>query len=234
MKTKSLVGLLIIALVTVTSCNQMKNSTLKIGAVTLTTATDTASYALGINMASNVKSMGMDTINLQAFAKAFQDVYEDGKLQITEAESNPILQAYFGTLMEKKAAASLAEGQTWLTENGKKDGVTTTASGLQYEVLREGTGAKPVLTSTVKVHYHGTNLDGSVFDSSVDRGEPVEFPLNGVIQGWSEGVQLMSVGSKYKFYIPGDLAYGPRPPQGSGIAPNATLVFEVELLEIVN
>jgi FKBP-type peptidyl-prolyl cis-trans isomerase len=233
MKTKSLVGLLIIALVTVTSCNQMKNSTLKIGAVKLVTATDTASYALGVNMASNVKTMGMKDINLEAFAKAFQDVYGDEKLQITEAESNPILQAYFSTLMEKQAAESLAEGQTWLAENGKKTGVTTTASGLQYEVLREGTGAKPTAASTVKVHYHGTTTDGKVFDSSVERGEPVEFPLNGVISGWTEGVQLMSIGSKYKFYIPGNLAYGPRPPQGSGIAPNATLIFEVELLEIV-
>jgi FKBP-type peptidyl-prolyl cis-trans isomerase FklB len=232
MKTKSLVGLLIIALVTVTSCNQMKNSTLKIGAVTLTTATDTASYALGVNMASNVKNMGMDEINLEAFAKAFQDVYADEKLQITEAESNPILQAYFTTLMDQKAASSLAEGQTWLAENGKKSGVTTTATGLQYEVMREGTGPKPTAASTVKVHYHGTTTDGKVFDSSVDRGEPVEFPLNGVIPGWTEGVQLMPVGSKYKFFIPGDLAYGPRPPQGSGIAPNATLIFEVELLEI--
>jgi FKBP-type peptidyl-prolyl cis-trans isomerase len=233
MKTKSMVGLLIIALVTVTSCNQMKNSTLKIGAVKLVTPTDTASYALGVNMASNVKNMGMDEINLQVFAKAFQDVYASEKLLITEAESNPILQAYFSKLMETKAASTLAEGQTWLAENGKKSGVTTTASGLQYEVMREGTGAKPTAASTVKVHYHGTTTDGKVFDSSVDRGEPVEFPLSGVIKGWTEGVQLMSVGSKYKFFIPGDLAYGPRPPQGSGIAPNATLVFEVELLEIL-
>lgn len=233
MKTKSMVGLLIIALVTATSCNQMKNSTLKIGAVKLVTPTDTASYALGVNMASNVKNMGMDEINLQVFAKAFQDVYASEKLLITEAESNPILQAYFSKLMETKAASTLAEGQTWLAENGKKSGVTTTASGLQYEVMREGTGAKPTAASTVKVHYHGTTTDGKVFDSSVDRGEPVEFPLSGVIKGWTEGVQLMSVGSKYKFFIPGDLAYGPRPPQGSGIAPNATLVFEVELLEIL-
>jgi FKBP-type peptidyl-prolyl cis-trans isomerase len=232
MKTKSLVGLLILALVTVTSCNQMKNSTLKIGAVKLATPTDTASYALGVNMASNVKNMGMEEINLQAFAKAFQDVYANEKLQITEKESNPILQAYFGTLMEKKAASALAEGQTWLAENAKKAGVKTTASGLQYEVMREGTGPKPMATSTVKVHYHGTTTDGKVFDSSVDRGEPVEFPLNGVIPGWTEGVQLMSVGSKYKFFIPGNLAYGTRPPQGSGIAPNETLLFEIELLEI--
>lgn len=233
MKTKSLVGLLMMALVTVTSCSQSKNSTLKIGAVKLVTPVDTASYALGVNMASNVKNMGLEEINMEAFAKAFQDVYANEKLQITEAESNPILQAFFTSLMEKKAASSLAEGQTWLADNAKKEGVKTTASGLQYEVMREGTGPKPLATNTVKVHYHGTTTDGKVFDSSVDRGEPVEFPLNGVIPGWTEGVQLMSVGSKYKLFIPGDLAYGPRPPQGSGIAPNATLVFEVELLEIV-
>ena len=234
MKTKSLVGLVILALVTVTSCGQMKNSSLKIGAVKLVTTTDTASYALGVNMASNVKNMGMEEINLQVFAKAFQDVYGSEKLQITEAETNPILQAYFSKLMETKAASSLAEGQTWLAENGKKTGVKTTASGLQYEVMRQGTGPKPVAIDTVKVHYHGTSTDGKVFDSSVDRGEPVEFPLTNVIKGWTEGLQLMSVGSKYKFYIPGNLAYGARPPQGSGIAPNATLVFEVELLEILS
>lgn len=233
MKTKSLVGLLIVTLVTVTSCGQMKNSTLKIGAVTLATPVDTASYALGVNIATSVKSNGMDEINLQAFAKAFQDVYANEKLKITAEESNPILQAYFGSLMEKKAASGLAEGQKWLADNAKKSGVTTTASGLQYEVMREGTGPKPTASNTVKVHYHGTTLDGKVFDSSVERGQPVEFPLTNVIKGWTEGVQLMSVGSKYKFYIPGELAYGPRPPQGSGIAPNATLVFEVELLEIM-
>lgn len=233
MKTKSMVGLLIVALVTVTSCNQMKNSTLKVGAVKLVTSTDTASYALGVNMASSVKKMGMEDLNLKILAKAFQDVYANEKLQISEEQSNPILQAYFTNLNEQQAVAGLAEGKKWLEENGKKTGVVTTASGLQYEVMREGTGPKPTADSKVKVHYHGTTTDGKVFDSSVERGEPIEFPLNGVIRGWTEGVQLMSVGSKYKLFIPGELAYGPRPPQGSGIAPNATLIFEVELLEIL-
>ncbi|MDD4645459.1 MAG: FKBP-type peptidyl-prolyl cis-trans isomerase [Bacteroidales bacterium] len=233
MKTKSMVGLLIVTLVTVTSCGQMKNSKLDIGTVKLTTPHDTASYALGVNMAGSVKSMGMDSINIKAFAKGFQDLLNSEKVQITEAESLPILQAYFTSLMEKQAAVALEEGQKWLAENAKKTGVTTTASGLQYEVMREGTGPKPTITNTVKVHYHGTTTDGKVFDSSVERGEPVTFSLNGVIPGWSEGVQLMSVGSKYKLFIPGNLAYGTRPPQGSNIKPNATLIFEVELLEIL-
>jgi FKBP-type peptidyl-prolyl cis-trans isomerase len=116
-------------------------------------------------------------------------------------------------------------------KNGKREGVKTTASGLQYEVLKPGTGAKPAATDTVKVHYHGTLIDGAVFDSSVDRGEPISFPLNGVIKGWTEGVQLMPVGSKYKFVIPSELAYGERG-AGGKIGPNATLIFEVELLAI--
>jgi FKBP-type peptidyl-prolyl cis-trans isomerase FklB len=229
MKTKSLIGLLFLALITVTSCSQSKSG-LKIGAVKLTTAADSASYAIGVNVATGIKGNGMKDINVEALAKAFQDVYADEKLQITAEESNPFLQAYFSTLMETRAADALAEGQKWFADNGKKNGVITTASGLQYEVLREGTGPKPVATSQVKVHYHGTFIDGKVFDSSVDRGEPVTFGLDQVIPGWTEGVQLMTVGSKYKFYVPGNLGYGARPPQG--MEPNATLIFEVELLEI--
>ena len=229
MKTKSLVGLLLLALITVSSCSQTKSG-LNIGAVKLTNAADSASYAIGVNVATGIKGNGMKDLNIEALAKAFQDVYTDGKLQITAEESNPLLQAYFSTLMETRAADALAEGQKWLAENGKKQGVVTTASGLQYEVIREGTGPKPTATSQVKVHYHGTFIDGKVFDSSVDRGEPVTFGLNQVIPGWTEGLQLMSVGSKYKLYVPGNLGYGARPPQG--MEPNATLIFEVELLEI--
>jgi FKBP-type peptidyl-prolyl cis-trans isomerase len=232
MKTKSLVGLMIVTALAVTSCNQMKNSTSKLGPVKLATELDTASYALGVAMANNVKDIGMTEVNINAFAKGFQQVINGEKTDFTLDECNPILQNFFSGIQDKQAEKNLADGKEFLDKNGKKNGITTTASGLQYEVLREGTGAKPAATDTVKVHYHGTLIDGTVFDSSVDRGEPVEFPLNRVIPGWTEGVQLMSVGSKYKFYIPGDLAYGPNPPQGSPIGPNVVLIFDVELLDI--
>jgi FKBP-type peptidyl-prolyl cis-trans isomerase FklB len=124
------------------------------------------------------------------------------------------------------------EGQKYLADNGKRKGVTTTASGLQYEVLKEGTGPKPAVTDSVSVHYHGTLIDGKVFDSSVERGEPTSFPLQGVIRGWTEGLQLMPVGSKWRFYIPSDLAYGDQA-QGDDIPPGSTLIFDVELLGIV-
>lgn len=211
----------------------MKNSTSKIGPVKLATELDTASYALGVNMGNQIKSIGMEEINIMAFAKGFQQVIGGDKTDLTVDETNPILQAYFTNLQNKKAEANLKEGQDWLAANGKKSGVVTTASGLQYEVMREGTGIKPLATDSVKVHYHGTLIDGTVFDSSVDRNEPVEFPLNGVIPGWTEGVQLMSVGSKYKFFIPSELAYGANPRPGGPIEPNMVLIFEVELLDVI-
>ncbi len=232
MKTKTWIGLGIIALLTTTTCGQMENST-KLGKIDLKTETDTASYALGVNIATAIKAQGFDDLNITALAKAFQDVYQDEKLKITNEESEPILQAYFGSLTDKKGQKNLEEGKAFLEKNGKKSGVQTTASGLQYEVITEGTGAKPLATDNVKVHYHGTLIDGTVFDSSVERGEPVEFPLNGVIPGWTEGVQLMSVGSKYKMYIPSELGYGSRVPQGGPIQPNSVLIFEVELIDII-
>lgn len=232
MKTKIWTGLALIALLTTTTCGQ-KNSSMKIGKIDLTSAADTASYALGVNIATAIKSQGFTDLNINALAKAFQDVYGNEKTLITDEQTNPILQSYFSSLSEKAGEKNLQEGRDFLAKNGKKSGVTTTASGLQYEVIKEATGPKPLETSTVKVHYHGTMIDGTVFDSSVDRGEPVSFPLNGVIRGWTEGLQLMSVGSKYKFYIPSELGYGARAPQGSPIGPNSVLIFEVELLEIV-
>ena len=223
-----------LALLTTISCGQMKKSSLDIGQIQLTNLADTASYALGVNMATAMMEQGFEDLNLTAFAKAFQDVYTESKTLISNEETNGILQEYFMSLSDQAGQENLAEGQAFLEKSGKNDGVVTTESGLQYEVITQGTGAKPTAESTVKVHYHGTLIDGTVFDSSVDRGQPVEFPLNGVIPGWTEGVQLMPVGSKYKLYIPSELGYGANVPPGGPIGPNSVLIFEVELIDIIN
>lgn len=220
-------GLLLSVLI---SCNSSKNSMESEG-VNLSNQIDSISYSLGVNIATNIKSQGFDSINAQALAKAVEDVYGNGELLITAESANEVINTYFQAMQAKKTEAATAVGRQFLAENGKREGVTTTASGLQYEVLVEGTGAKPLATDQVTVHYTGTLLNGEVFDSSVERGQPATFPLNGVIPGWTEGLQYMSIGSKYKFYIPSDLAYGPRG-AGGKIGPNETLIFEVELLGI--
>lgn len=196
-----------------------------------------AAYSIGYMTA---KSMSAQVPNLDAksYNKGFQDAYAKKDPSIKEEDMKTILMAYEQKIRkemeekQKKAAAdAVSKGAAYLAENAKKPNVKTTASGLQYEVIKEGTGAKPTATSTVKVHYEGKLVDGTVFDSSIKRGEPVSFPLNQVIPGWTEGVQLMSVGSKYRFVIPANIAYGE---QGGGpIPPNSVLTFEVELLEIV-
>ncbi|MGB1305984.1 MAG: FKBP-type peptidyl-prolyl cis-trans isomerase [Flavobacteriales bacterium] len=192
---------------------------------------DSVSYSLGISVANNLKSSGFESIETQAVASAFSDVFEGNEVKINEEDANMLIQDYFVELSQKKSQEAISTGQAFLDENGKKEGVTTTASGLQFEVLTNGTGATPVETDQVTVHYHGTLVDGTVFDSSVERGQPATFPVNGVIPGWVEALQLMNVGSKYKLYIPSDLAYGERGAGGS-IGPNETLIFEVELLSI--
>ena len=197
------------------------------------TEMEKVSYSLGVNMASSVKSQGLESIDANAVAKAFNDVFEGKDLDISEEESMSILQEFFGKIQAEKSAKANEAGKTYLAENAKKEGVTTTESGLQYEVINSGKGAKPTPSDQVTVHYHGTLLDGTVFDSSVDRGEPATFGVTQVIKGWTEALQLMSIGDKWKLTIPSDLAYGD---QGAGgmIGPGATLVFEVELLGIKN
>ena len=192
---------------------------------------DKASYALGLNIGKNLKTQGLDSINLEAIKKGFEDAFYNDSSLISGEDAERFLNSFFKSLSDKKAAALKEEGEAFLVENAKKEGVTQTASGLQYEVIEMGTGAKPIATDQVKVHYEGTLLNGTVFDSSVKRGEPATFGLNQVIPGWTEGLQLMPEGSKFRFFIPSDLAYGERG-AGGQIAPYSTLIFEVELISI--
>lgn len=197
----------------------------------LKTAVDSLSYAIGILDGNFFKTQGLKNVSANALGQGFSDVMK-GKTIFTPEQADQIVRIELQKNAKKKILPTIEEGQKFCSENLKKPGVKQTASGLQYEVLLEGTGPKPADTSTVKVHYEGFLLNGKKFDSSRDRGDPATFGLNQVIRGWTEGVQLMSVGSKYKFYIPYQLAYGE---QGSGeaIPGGATLVFEVELIEIV-
>ena len=189
------------------------------------------SYSLGVNVAKSVQAQGLESIDAPAIAKAFKDVFEGNDLDISEEEANLVLQDYFTKINNKAQEANIGTGMKFLEENAKKEGVVTTASGLQYTVITKGDGVQPKETDNVTVHYHGTLLDGTVFDSSVERGQPASFPVNGVIPGWVEALQLMNVGSKYKLFIPSNLAYGERG-AGGAIGPNATLIFEVELISI--
>lgn len=185
---------------------------------------DSLSYSVGVVLGKSLKQQGIDQVDAVSLARAIEDYLGGKDLAIDERSAGQNVNKY---LREKQAGA----GEAFLSENGKREGVTTTASGLQYEVLKEGDGPKPKSNQKVTVHYHGTLIDGTVFDSSVERGRPASFGVTQVIQGWVEGLQLMSKGSKYKFYIPYNLAYGERgaPPK---IQPYAALVFEVELLDI--
>jgi FKBP-type peptidyl-prolyl cis-trans isomerase FkpA len=198
------------------------------------------SYMVGMAMAKQLDPM-KDEIDVDTIAKAIKTSLAGEKLLLTEEQAKQIGET-FGQKMQAKQIAkmmaeakkNLEEGQKFLAENAKKPGVQTTASGLQYQVITEGKGPKPKAGDSVRVHYKGSLLDGKTFDSSYDRGEPVVFPLNAVVPGWQEGIQLMPVGSKYKLWIPANLGYGEKGTPGGPIAPNATLVFEVELLDIAN
>ncbi len=190
------------------------------------------SYALGMSIAANLQQSGVAEIDVEAFTRGLKHHIEGTTTEITQQEAGKIINDFFAAIQSKQFEANIKAGQDFLAENAKKEGVVTLESGLQYEVITEGNGAKPNETDQVKCHYHGTLIDGNVFDSSVQRGEPAVFPVNGVIAGWVEALQLMPVGSKWKLFVPSNLAYGE---QGAGqaIGPHTTLVFEVELLEIV-
>ncbi len=213
---------------------------LNAGAQEIQGETAEVSYKMGYDIGQRMKELGVPDFDVSAFQRGTVDALNDRESALTQEQSEAAMSAlgrYQQQAMERRRAElarqseeNLKAGEQYLITNGQRDGVTTTESGLQYEVLRMGEGAKPEATNTVRVHYRGTLLDGSEFDSSYARGEPATFPLNRVISGWTEGLQLMPVGSKFKFHIPADLAYGGRS-QGS-IGPNSTLIFEVELLGI--
>ena len=228
MKTKIFNVVAGVGLIVLNACNAQENAKKEIS---MEKELDKVSYSLGVTIGNNVKSQGLDSLNVEAFSKAIQDVYAGKETQINAAEANQAIQAYFGKLEEKKSAVARKAGEEFLAANKNKEGVITLPSGLQYTIMKEGNGPKPTLTSKVTTHYHGTTIDGNVFDSSVERGQPASFPVNGVIAGWTEALQLMPVGSKWKLFIPSDLAYGARG-AGPKIGPHSTLIFEVELLSI--
>lgn len=192
---------------------------------------DKLSYAWGLAMGQQLKGMGVKDLDADAFKDAVKVVYEGGEPAISVDEAQKLINDYLQELQSKAEAAARAEGESFLAENGKKENVLTTPSGLQYVIEKEGTGAQPTAEDEVTVHYTGKLLDGKVFDSSVNRGEPATFPLNRVIPGWTEGVQLMKEGAKYTFFIPSDLAYGAQGVPGA-IPPHSTLIFEVELIKV--
>ncbi|MDN5621061.1 MAG: FKBP-type peptidyl-prolyl cis-trans isomerase [Psychrobacter sp.] len=199
-------------------------------------ASEKVGYSLGYMMAEGNKQAVKD-LNLDTFEKGFRDGYEGNDSALTQEQMQEVLMTYqkeqeeqFAKDMQTKATENKAAGTAFLAENAKKEGVKQTDSGLQYKVLKEGTGKSPKATDVVEVNYEGKLIDGTVFDSSYERGEPIEFPLNQVIAGWTEGLQLMKEGGKYEFYIPADIAYGEA--GNAGIEPNSTLIFTVELLKV--
>lgn len=191
---------------------------------------DKLSYAWGLAMGNQLRQMGVETINYEDFLSAVKCVFDGTKTELPYDEAQKLINEYLQKLQAETTAKAKEAGEKFLSENRKREGIHETASGLQYIIEKEGTGAQPAATDEVTVHYTGKLVDGTVFDSSVNRGEPATFPLNQVIKGWTEGLQLMKEGAKYRFFIPSDLAYGP---QGAGpIPPNSTLIFDVELIKV--
>jgi FKBP-type peptidyl-prolyl cis-trans isomerase FklB len=204
----------------------------------LRTVEDKVSYGFGLNQGRRLKQGGIE-LNPELMARGFADAFAGRDPLLTDEELQAAFQEFEQTVaaaqaerMQEQAEKNKREGEKFLAENKKKEGVKTTESGLQYEVLESGDGKSPKLTDTVTTHYHGTLIDGTVFDSSVQRNEPATFPVSGVIKGWTEALQKMKVGDKWRLVVPSDLAYGENPRPGSPIGPNAVLIFEVELLDV--
>jgi FKBP-type peptidyl-prolyl cis-trans isomerase FklB len=216
---KNIIIILLISITTTMSAQKITNEI------------DSVSYSLGVNIGENIKAQFPD-IDLNNFETAIKDVLDNKKEpKITGADAQKVIQDFFKKQQAKASESVIEEGEKFLIDNAKRNEVTTLESGLQYEILKTGEGPMPSLNDQVTTHYHGTLIDGTVFDSSVDRGEPATFPVSGVIKGWTEALQLMSVGSKWKLFVPYDLAYGERG-AGPQIGPFTTLVFEVELIKI--
>lgn len=199
-------------------------------AQTLKTSLDSLSYAIGINVGDNLRNQKLN-VNPDILAKAIKDAIANVKTTMTTEASGAFIQNYFQNQAAKAGNENKVKCETFLTQNKAKAGIMVTPSGLQYKIVTAGTGPKPLSTDKVKVHYHGTLIDGTVFDSSVNRGEPTTFGVTQVIQGWVEALQIMPTGSKWTLYIPADLAYGPQGPPSIG--PNQALIFDLELIEIV-
>lgn len=224
----------VIALMVMGMSCQQKGGVVK---AKLETSADSAGYAIGILVGNNNKQQvnnapGGEEISLDAMVAGFSQASLDQETAITQEDADRIIRDYFSQAGEKVGQANLEAGNAFLEENKEREGVKVTESGLQYEVLQEGNGERPDSTDRVRVHYHGTLIDGTVFDSSVDRGEPAVFGVTQVIPGWTEALTMMPVGAKWKIYLPSDIAYGDRG-AGNDIGPNSALIFEVELLEIV-
>lgn len=227
MKIRHWIFLSLGAAIIFSSCGQTITKDVK-----LNSEMDTLSYAIGADFGNNLKNFNLNDINYDAFVNGLKDRIDENELKLAEEEIRPFIQAYITKIREEQAQKNLEEGRAFLEKNKTREGVITTESGLQYEVITEGTGKSPKETDVVRCHYHGTLIDGTVFDSSVERGDTAEFALNRVIPGWTEGLQLMKEGAKYKFYIPTELGYGQRVRPGGAIEANMALIFEVELFEV--
>ena len=226
MKTKNLLSILVISALSFVSCNGQKNPDIK-----LTNRIDPVSYAIGMSIGGDLNKSSLEDVNLDVMMKAMKAGMHKDSLLFTPQQAGSVIQSYMMEARKKKGDEALAKEKKWMEENGKKPGVITLPDGLQYTIMKEGTGPKPTLSDTVVVHYHGTFINGEIFDSSVNRGEPATFTLTRVIQAWTEALQMMPVGSKWKLYVPSPLAYGEQG-YGGKIEPNTTLIFEVELLAI--
>lgn len=198
----------------------------------LKNAYDSFSYAVGMSIALQYKEFGVTDLNTTAVMTGVNDVLKNKKIALTADQANLILNNYINKLMAEKANVNKKAGDAFLASNKTKPGVKTLPSGMQYLVLKEGNGAMPTITDTVTVHYTGTLINGEIFDSSVDRGEPAKFTVGGVIKGWTDALQLMKAGSRWKLFIPAEMAYGNYSPPGSNIPPGSVLIFDVELLEV--